>query len=121
MINKYSKSFMLTYRLVWLAFLLLVIVPVIAYGSQMTGMHMAEKVGLYQAFVGKHLAYVYWFLGEMIPDATFSFVMLSGMLLPEFAVYFFCIFISFVEPPYFRKLRDTQVRETVSDVIELAS
>lgn len=121
MINKYSKSFLLSYRLIWLAFLLLVVVPLISYGSQMTGMHMAEKVTIYQAFVGKHLAYVYWFLGEIIPDAAYSIVMLSGMLLPEFAVYFFCIFIAFVEPPFFRKMREAQVRETVADVIELSS
>lgn len=106
--NKYSPQQLRLYRYTWLAFLILVIVPVIAYGSQMTGMHMVEKVGLYSAWVPSPLAYLYYLIGEIIPDASISLVLLSGMLLPEFAVYFMCIFMMFVEPPFFRKMREAQ-------------
>ena len=120
MINKYSPSFLLKYRLVWLAFMWFVLVPVLFYGSRMTGMEMDEKVSIYGAFVGKHLGYVYWLIGEIIPDATYSLPMLIGFIWADFALFLICLAFFFVEPPFFRKMRSMKVEQTVSDVIERA-
>lgn len=93
------------YRLLWAAFLVLVIVPVIAFGSQLTGVHMEERVLIYSSWMPLPLAYLYYFVDVLVPDATISFVHLSGILWPEFGVYFLSIFMLFVEPPYYRELK----------------
>lgn len=99
--TKYSPRQLLLYRFGWMAFLLLVIVPVVSFGSYMTGMHMGEKVAIFSNWMPTPLAYLYYLIGEIIPDASLSLVYLSGMLLPEFAVYFMCVFMLFVDPPFY--------------------
>ena len=120
MINKYSNSFLSKYRLAWLAFLWLVMVPVIVFGSYMTGMTADEKIFTYQSYVGP-LGYIYWIIGEMVPDLTIVLPMISGMLWPPFATYFFCLLLMFVEPPFFRKMKEEKIQASVSDVIEAAA
>lgn len=121
MIDKYSDRFLNTYRVAWAAFLVLVVVPAIGFGSYMTGMPMEEKLALYAGYVGAPLSYVYWAIGEIIPDSAYSMVLLSGLLWPEFAIYFFALLMLLVEPPFYSNLKQAKVRRTVADEIEAAS
>lgn len=110
MVNKYSPRQILMYRLGWLIFLWLVVIPLISFGTNMTGMHMAEKVDVFSSFMPTPLAYLYYLIGEIIPDSSISIKYLSGMLLPEFAVYFMCIFAMFIDPPYYDKMKNAKKR-----------
>ena len=106
MMERLTEKHLVFISIAWKVFLIFAVIPVMYWGSQMTGMGAWQQIHIFNSYLFKPLGYFYYALNTIIPDSSLMIIHLAGILSPGLKLYFAALIALFISPPFWDRLKE---------------